>query len=246
MSSYQDQRYSLLGQKPLPYSVNSRSASLILLPPRGKELEDGGFAPSLDISIHKGPFENASYCVWSKKRRRVFQRSLSGCEWADAQGKSIRFLTLTSSPISPNIRDSYRKFVKRIRRKHGEFEYLAIKEFTKSGLAHLHILYRGPYLEQAWISEQWQAIHQAKIVYIETVRGSHTQVANYLAKYMGKEGSSRYWMSGSWVYRGFVKDWKQICYKNDYNMDASKEEWRRHLINRALNQGVQVTLMEGG
>lgn len=191
---------------------------------------------SLDISNHK----------WPKKRRRLFQRAMSGLEFAAARGERVRFLTLTSMPSSTKaIHDSFRSFVKRVRRK-GKFEYLAVKEFTKSGLAHLHILYRGIYLNQAWISETWQQIHGAKIIYIEDVRGDLKQVANYLAKYIISEGE-RFWWSWNWVYRGFVRDWNDIKKANIkggvFDVKTAIRQWRAWLWQKSL-EGVQLVLAQ--
>jgi hypothetical protein len=170
---------------------------------------------------------------------------MSGLEFAAARGEKVRFLTLTSAPTSTkDIHHSFRTFVKRVRRK-GKFEYLAVKEYTESGLAHLHILYRGIYLDQAWISETWKQIHGAKITYIEEVKGNLVQVANYLAKYI-ISGGERFWWSWNWVYRGFVKDWNYIKYQNttDGNVDIKKavRDWRSWLWKKSL-EGTQLTLV---
>ena len=161
-------------------------------------------AASLDHYVHKGPF-------WSKKRRRFFQRAMSGIGMAFANGEEVRFLTLTSSPRSPeDIRRSWRTMVKRIRRKIGRFDYIAVKEFTKAGRPHIHALYRGKYLPQRWISDTWQKIHKANIVYIEKVYGDRRRVSNYLGKYLSKELSSKYWASWNWIFRGSVGVWNQV------------------------------------
>lgn len=161
-------------------------------------------AASLDQYVHKGPF-------WSKKRRRFFQRAMSGIELAFTNKEEVRFLTLTSSPRSPeDIRRSWRTMVKRIRRKIGRFDYLAVKEFTKAGRSHIHALYRGKYLPQRWISDTWHQIHKANIVYIEKVYGDRRRVSNYLGKYLSKELSSKYWVSWDWIFRGSVGVWNQV------------------------------------
>ncbi len=153
-------------------------------------------------------------------------------------------MTLTSSPISPkDIHRSFRTFVKRVRRKHGSFEYIAVKELTKTGLAHLHILYRGAFMPQAWISTTWQEVHQARITYVEEVRGNLKQVSNYLAKYIVSEGE-RFWWSWNWVYRGFVRDWKAICKENGYRMQDAIDAWRARLWRLAI-AGWQTEL-DGG
>ena len=52
-------------------------------------------------------------------------------------------MTLTSSTASPDdIHRSFRVLKERIRRR-WPFEYITVREHTDSGLAHLHIVYRG-------------------------------------------------------------------------------------------------------
>ncbi len=138
---------------------------------------------------------------------------MSGIEFAFARKERVRFLTLTSTADSPeDIHHSWRLLVKRIRREYGKFEYLAIRELTGSGLKHLHILFRGGFVPQKWVSSTWGAIHGARITYVEEVKGKSKQVANYIAKYITTD-SQRFWWSWGWVYRRFVRDWKDMVHK---------------------------------
>jgi len=171
------------------------------LDPRGHN------SPSLlSLQLHKKE--------WSRKQKRAYHRALSGLEVAHAQNEHVRFITLTSSPESPeDIHRSFSKLVKRIRRQYGKFEYFAVKEQTMSGLIHIHLLYRGSYIPQDWLSETWAEIHCAKIVWIREVnlkRDSKKKIAGYLVKYLAKDPLGRFWASWNWVFRGFIKFWKTI------------------------------------
>jgi len=90
--------------------------------------------------------------------------------------------------------------------------YIKVPELSKNGKQHLHVLFRGSYIEQAMISAWWQELHQAKIVDIRRVKSSRNkkQLASYMAKYMSKENIYRYSWSWGWVWRGFVKDWGKL------------------------------------
>jgi hypothetical protein len=90
--------------------------------------------------------------------------------------------------------------------------YIKVVERSRNGKQHLHVLFRGSYIEQAWVSAQWQEIHGAKIVDIRraVVGKSKHRIAAYLAKYMSKEGAGRYSWSWGWVWKGFVKDWNRL------------------------------------
>ncbi len=90
--------------------------------------------------------------------------------------------------------------------------YIKVPEISKNGGQHCHVLFRGTFIEQAWLSAQWQEIHGAKIVDIrKAVYGqSKHRIASYLAKYMSKEGAGRYSWDWGWVWKGFVKDWCRL------------------------------------
>jgi hypothetical protein len=62
--------------------------------------------------------------------------------------------------------------------------FIAVLEFHKSGIAHLHVLF-GVYIPQAWLSEAWQSIGGGRIVDIRHV--DVQRVAGYLAAYLSGE-----------------------------------------------------------
>lgn len=126
-----------------------------------------------------------------------------------------RFVTLTSSPETHN-RDFQRDFrclIMRLRRKKLVTAYIRVGEMTKTGLYHQHLVFRGDYIDQAYLSYLWDKLHHAPIVDIRRVKQGR-QAAGYLAKYCSKENSGRLSWSWSWVYRGFCRDWqhwKRVC-----------------------------------
>ena len=141
---------------------------------------------------------------------------MSGVEIAKAQGEFVRKIELTSSPSSPSdVHRSFRTFVKRVRRAFQRFEYIATKEFTKGGLVHLHVLYRGRFIPQRRLSELWEEVHGAKIVFIRLVKASRVRETKkscaYVVKYCEKV-AERYWMSYRWVFWGFVKKWNGLVH----------------------------------
>lgn len=150
---------------------------------------------------------------------------------ARLKGHHVRFLTLTSSPSSTReISRSFATFVKRARRKFGTFEYVKIQEFTESGLKHLHIIYRGEYMPQSWISQAWADIHSAPIVWIEKVKTWSKGLGSYVSKYIAKSESGHLSTSWNWIYRGSCRDWK--AFVHEYQNDAVKQ-WKRHLAKKA-------------
>lgn len=124
-----------------------------------------------------------------------------------AAGNPNRFITLTINPsVGSNpehrlrlLARAWRLIVKRLRRQHPQTDiaYLAVVEGTKRGEPHLHILYRGPYIAQRWLSEAMDGIAESPIVDIRRVRDPN-QVVRYVAKYITKRPaqfgtSKRYW-----------------------------------------------------
>lgn len=143
------------------------------------------------------------------KSRRCYHRVISGLE----RGGRLRFLTLTSSKDSPDTcQNSFRALYMRLKRRGLLQGYIKVPENTKKGKQHLHVLFRGSYIEQALISHMWQEIHHAKIVDIRAVKKgeSRRKVASDMASYMSKSNLYRYSWSWGWVWRGFCRDWKEL------------------------------------
>ncbi|MBA7551839.1 hypothetical protein ES705_44389 [subsurface metagenome] len=88
-------------------------------------------------------------------------------------------------------------------------DYIRCPEYTESGLRHEHILFRGSYIEQTYLSYLWNKIHGAPIVDIRRV-GSNRRLAGYLANYMAKAPSGRYAYSWGWVWKGFAGTWAKV------------------------------------
>lgn len=85
----------------------------------------------------------------------------------------------------------YRRKVKRIAeredRKRKEVSgYLWVKEAHKSGWPHMHILWRGRYIPQQWLSEQLAELLGSPVCDIRRVKDP-LQYARYVAAYCGKE-----------------------------------------------------------
>lgn len=143
------------------------------------------------------------------KSRRCYHRVISGIE----RGGRLRFLTLTSSKDSPDTcQKSFRALYMRLKRRGLIKGYIKVPELSKNGKQHLHVLFRGSYIEQALISRWWQEIHQAKIVDIRAVRRDTNprKLASDMASYMAKPNLYRYSWNWDWVWRGFVKDWQKL------------------------------------
>lgn len=145
----------------------------------------------------------------AKRYKRCFCRVISGLE----KDPDCRFVTLTSSPQSANpIQRDFRRLTMRLKRLHLLTDYIKVIELTQSGLEHIHMVFRGSYIESQLLSHLWDKIHQAPNTDIRRVwqaQSSYRRVAGYIAKEMSKQGYRRYSWSWGWVYKGFVGIWKQ-------------------------------------
>ena len=150
-----------------------------------------------------------------RRRGRSYHRAVSGLR---LRGE-YRLLTLTTSPAAEvagkQIVASWRALVQRMRRRGMLQEYFKVIEYTKKGLPHIHMVFRGNYVAREWVSLVWAELHLSPVIDIRAVRrardGSYNRVAGYLAKYLGKDLGSRYSCSWGWVWRGFAKDWHELC-----------------------------------
>ena len=153
--------------------------------------------------MEKRPF------ISTPKSRRCYHRVISGIQ----RGGQLRFLTLTSSNDSPDTcQRSFRALYMRLKRRNLMQGYIKVPEASKNGKQHLHVLFRGSYVDQVLIGKWWQQIHKANIVDIRLVKSKRTAsvLASYMAKYMSKENIYRYSWNWGWVWRGFCKDWKEL------------------------------------
>lgn len=154
-------------------------------------------------------------------------------------GKPTTFITLTVAPgsgVNPAARaralaDAWPKVVKAARKKYGykSIPYLCVFEATKKGEPHLHILARVKWIDQRWLSNIMRRLIGAPIVDIRQIK-SLKQVANYIAKYIGKEPHrfetcKRYWRTQSWELVKYVPDtiegdWSETWTYHAWSQDA--------------------------
>jgi hypothetical protein len=173
------------------------------------------------LSVHEQPqgsIATALRCKrWTcgdcgpKRRKRLIAEAMSGAPTS--------FLTLTYNARregtpeehAADLSHAWRLLRKRMLRKWSghRFPFIAVFERTQRGEPHLHILLRGPYIPQQWLSEQMDDLIESPICDIRFIR-SRQQVAGYVAKYVGKDPehfgtSKRYWSSRD--YAGVAFEW---------------------------------------
>jgi hypothetical protein len=192
------------------------------------------------VSRHLTPEQQKKYNPWSKKQRNFYHRALSGM--AAGGGSGLRLLTLTSSLRSePALLTKHASvLIKRIRRgawekrrrgehRHVDFEYIGTHETSEGGLHHLHVLYKGCFIPQRWLSAAWAELHAAPIVHVCAIRQrreAQRTITAYISKYLNKDMAARFSYSSKWCFKGFVGYWN--LFKREFGADALAR-WRELL-----------------
>jgi hypothetical protein len=130
---------------------------------------------------------SCSYCGPRKVKREI-----ACCRRGMRLGRT-RFITITS-PSGEDAEVSYaelpkrfHRFIGRVQRRFGKLarvEYYAVIERQRRGAAHIHMVYRGPFIPQAWLSRAAEACGFGRVA---DIRKAPPNIANYLAKYLVKE-----------------------------------------------------------
>jgi len=143
---------------------------------------------------------------------------MSGLTVGKSRRERLRFMTLTSSPEAKgrDLNADFRALKMRILRKyHFKMKYWKIR--TNEGNGVLHIVFRGKYIPQRWLSEQWADIHKSPIVDIrslyETRKGLTGIVFYLVGNYLAKQSFERMSWGYSWVFPAFVSSWKRLIEK---------------------------------
>jgi len=172
--------------------------------------------------------------VYTKKQRRAFQRLMSGLTVGKSRRERLRFMTLTSSPESKDrkLNADFRALKMRIYRKF-RFKMKYWKIRTKEGNGVLHIVFRGKYIPQKWLSEQWADIHKSPIVDIrslhETRKGLTGIVLYLVGNYLSRQSFERMSWGYSWVFPAFVRSWKSLL--EIYGFKRGLELWNKLLCS---------------
>jgi len=130
-----------------------------------------------------------------------------------------RFLTLTLDPskLEKNddsmkyLRQTWRKFRVSLQRKFNTtVSFIAVMEFHKSGIPHLHVMI-DRYIKQSWIKVSWSKIGGGHIVDIRKIQDLE-KVGFYIGKYLAKDALSK-----------GPKGWRRFSTSQDIKLFPKKE-----------------------
>ncbi len=179
------------------------------------------------------------------------------------RGKPTTFITLTVNPAtgeSPAARArslalAWRIIVRRAKKKYGysSIPYMCVFEATKQGEPHLHILCRVKWIDQRWLSNQMKKLTGAPVVHICRVKDVK-KLANYVAKYIGKdpqrfETCKRYWCTRSYKYEDGEKEpepagWEPEWVIWKYRLYEIEAMWRARGFDVQMEGGTLVAAWE--
>ena len=154
-----------------------------------------------------------------RRMGRFWHRLFTGAEAADR----LRFLTLNSSDesivLGLDIRKSFSKLVKRIRRRYGPFEYFGVVACDENEplREHIHVICKGVFMPQRELEDMLIDVHRSIKPYIEAVDDIGC-AAGYMGKYLHIQSYHvrKYIMSAGWVFKGWIA-WSK-WFKRNYGV----------------------------
>jgi len=126
-----------------------------------------------------------------------------------ANGEPDRFITITcregqfATPeeAAREQRYAFKKAVQNWRRldPNNKCEYGVVREAHENGQPHMHVAWRGGWIDQAWLSNEMGRFINSPIVWVEKITNKRN-AAYYISKYLGKGPHQfgtlkRYWFS---------------------------------------------------
>jgi hypothetical protein len=156
-----------------------------------------------------------------RKRRSTYQRLMTLLTRWEHQRRSIIRMDLTTPKGSDpsKLFDRFEELIRRIKQKTGVADIQYWKMTTREGNGVIHSILAGDvslYVDQKWLSEEWEKIHGAIIVYVKRYRSgslSRGRVSRYLvSQYMAGQDAQAH---VSWTWKTtfnvpIVKFWKQF------------------------------------
>ncbi|MGG0757595.1 rolling circle replication-associated protein [Brevibacillus laterosporus] len=115
-------------------------------------------------------------------RTRMMIRRLALMNFDTSKSKFLTFTFRENVTDLTEANKEWDKFIKRLRRRYGDFKYLNVIEFQKRGAVHYHMLSDLPYVPQKELLRLWGNgwVYVTKIAHVDNIGA-------YLIKYMTKE-----------------------------------------------------------
>lgn len=200
--------------------------------------------------------------MWDRKQKRTYKNLKSWMIYEKSQGGQLLRVDLTSIiEREKSLTENFKELRRRVERVYGyKVGYFKIE--TNEGNGVLHMVWsirqkKAVWIPQKWLSEEWEKISGAKIVYIKRItetKGSMSRIGGYLVEqYLAGQGaivrvSWSWWRSGLAIGKAF-KDYYMECKQNNYGrmiMGMSKlEDYKYYIDYKKMMEGWNCLLERG-
>jgi hypothetical protein len=166
------------------------------------EREDGRYRSKVVADVGR-------YQIWDRwhrdrlnwaSSRRLKAALLAG--FAERLGERGRWLRVSQRGVTvAALARRWSSFARdHVRPEFGSFEWLRVTGITESGIPHVHVVWFGPYIPQAWLQTRWGDYTDGDgIAYCAIVKGEGHGVAKYLSRqfveYLSGQGVRARWSS---------------------------------------------------
>ena len=140
--------------------------------------------PSLDIY--------SKSTAWSRTQRRCYGRAMSWMREAEGRGCQLLWVMLSTSETgeAKKLGLHFQELRRRVERKFNYYvEFFKVE--TCEGFGVLHMVWaikteRAVWIPQSWLSEEWEKIHGARVVWIARVKKTKKSIRNVAAYFVGQ------------------------------------------------------------
>jgi len=137
---------------------------------------------SLGGRNHEGDEERKD--EYRQQRNMRCRREIIRLATSNFDVEGCTFATFTFAENLTNVRLAnahFKRFIQRLRRRYGDFKYLAVIEFQKRGAVHYHCIFTIPYIPNAELRDVWS--HG----FVKITAAKHVDnIGAYVVKYMTK------------------------------------------------------------
>ena len=189
-------------------------------------------------------------------------------------GNNFYWLTLSSPVGARRIQKSWNQFLYEVRRltdrklkklgfikrlgKTPDQKYLfeCFVCFTSEGNGVAHVVFVGNKLPVKWIRQTWNRIHgltanykgnvQFRLEWIKPSQTDHEKLTKYvMTQYVTNQNLYiRHSKSQNWIYKGYRKDWLNICRKLDYDWSKIYPEWHTRMATHSKDMPLLPSIVK--
>lgn len=163
----------------------------------------GGEGPSSVLTTCQSP--KPERAPWSRKQKRHYQTIMSVLHRWEHRSMSVVWVMLTTGKGGDRrkLREHLWELERRVCRERGKSKIEHVVVDTTEGNGVLHILWAAEgslYVDQAWLSSEWEKIHGARYVWISRYRkGTRGRLSRYMvSQYMSGQAGAGVRISWSW------------------------------------------------